>query len=366
MSTPSTAITNVRVFNGQSLTPLRTVVIADGKISANDAIAADTTVDGHGGTLLPGLIDAHIHLSSLDNLKQAAHWGITTMLDMGTKSPALVDSLRHLPGLTDIRSPQSPASAPGGTQTTKMGFDPSTALTGPADAEKFVASRAAEGADYIKVIVEDPAVMGSAALSGPTIAAIVKAAHARQLRVFAHVTSTAGFQLATDAGVDILTHAPLDAPLSPAIVEQIVRKKILSVLTLIMMSGVNQMLNKLPNHSGPVSYQNAKDSVTELHRANVPIIVGTDANDAPGSPFQVKHGESLHEELALLVAAGLTPVEVLRGATILPAQLLDLKDRGAIEPGLRADLVLIEGDPTTDITATRNIQGVWIEGIRAR
>lgn len=363
MSTSSTAITNVRVFTGEGLSDLRTVAMVDGRIS--DATTADTTVDGRGATLLPGLIDSHIHLSGVDNLKQSAHWGVTTMLDMATSSPELVASLRQLPGLTDIRSPQSPASAPGGMQTTMMGFDPSTALTGPAEAEGFVAKRVAEGADYIKVIVEDPAVMGTAALDGPTIAAIVQSAHNRRLRVFAHVTTLAAFRLATDAGVDVLTHAPLDAPLGTALVEEIVSRGMLSVPTLVMMRSVVKLRN-LKTHSETLDYGNAEASVTALHRANVPIIVGTDANDAPHSPSPIKHGESLHEELALLVAAGLTPVEALRGATIVPAQLLDLGDRGAIKPGLRADLVLVEGDPTTDIAATRAIQGVWIEGIRVR
>jgi imidazolonepropionase-like amidohydrolase len=76
------------------------------------------------------------------------------------------------------------------------------------------------------------------------------------------------------------------------------------------------------------------------------------------------HGESIHGELALLVAAGLTPAEALRAATSRAAELFGLDDRGAITPGLRADLLLVEGDPTTDISATRNIRHVWIAGQR--
>ncbi len=175
MTTVATALTNVRVFDGERLTDPRTVVIADGRIS--DTAPADTTVDGKGGALLPGLIDAHIHLDGVENLKNAAHWGITTMLDMATP-PALVTTLRGRPGLTDIRSVGYPASAPGGMQTTLMGFPAFTAVTGPDDAERFVAERVAEGSDYIKIIVENPRIMGTAAFDGPTIAALVKAAHA--------------------------------------------------------------------------------------------------------------------------------------------------------------------------------------------
>jgi hypothetical protein len=69
-------------------------------------------------------------------------------------------------------------------------------------------------------------------------------------------------------------------------------------------------------------------------------------------------------QLEQLVAAGLTPVDALRSATVRPAQLFDLGDRGRIEPGLRADLLLVEGDPTAEIAATRNIRHVWIGGTR--
>ena len=363
MTTSSTVITNVRVFNGEGLTDLQSVAIADGRISDNTS--ADTTVDGKGGTLLPGLIDAHIHLDSIENLKDAAHWGITTMLDMGSY-PTLTNSLRNHPGLTDIRSAGYSASAPGGTQTTIMGFPAFTALSKPEEAEKFVADRVAEGSDYIKVIVENPNIMGTAALSAPIIAALVKAAHTRNLLVFAHATNTVAFRLAADAGVDVITHVPIDAPIDEALVKEIVAAGEVSVPTLVMMRGVASV-SALRTHAGTTTdYHNAEVTVAALHRAGVPIFAGTDANNAPGAPFQVKHGESLHEELSLLVAAGLMPLEVLRGATILPAKHFGLRDRGAIQPGLRADLVLIEGDPTTDITVTRAIQGVWIKGERVR
>ncbi len=361
------AITNVRVFDGETLTPPRTVVFEDGLITdAEAAPAGSTLIDGGGRTLLPGLIDAHVHLHGIENLEQAAQWGVTTMLDMGTHPPALVHSLRNLPGLTQIQSPNSPASAPGGMQTTRMGFDPSSAVSGPDDAERFVGDRVAEGSDYIKIIVENPAIMGAAALDTAAVAAIVRAAHARSLRVIAHVTTIPAFEIATDAGVDVLTHAPLDAPVGPDLLAEIVNKKMISVPTLVMMQGTAAARAKLPTHSGSVDYRHAADSVTEMHRAGVPVLAGTDANAAPGAPFNVRHGEALHDELALLVAAGLSPTEALRGATVLAAQWFELKDRGAVTPGLRADLLLVDGDPTAGITATRNIQGVWIGGVRVR
>ena len=98
----------------------------------------------------------------------------------------------------------------------------------------------------------------------------------------------------------------------------------------------------------------------------MPILAGTDANAGPGIPFSPRHGESLHEELELLIEAGLSTVEALRAATVLPAQYFGLHDRGVIEPGRRADLVLIDGDPIADIRATRQIRRVWCAGVEHR
>jgi hypothetical protein len=94
-----------------------------------------------------------------------------------------------------------------------------------------------------------------------------------------------------------------------------------------------------------------------LFDAGVPILAGTDAPN-PGTA----HGSSLHRELELLVQAGLPPEAALAAATAVPARMYDLRDRGRIAPGLRADLVLVSGDPGRDITATRDIVAVWKRG----
>jgi imidazolonepropionase-like amidohydrolase len=72
----------------------------------------------------------------------------------------------------------------------------------------------------------------------------------------------------------------------------------------------------------------------------------------------------MHLELALLVRGGLSPREALRSATATPARVFGLADRGRIVPGARADLLLVAGDPLTDITATRDVRGVWRAGVR--
>jgi hypothetical protein len=107
------------------------------------------------------------------------------------------------------------------------------------------------------------------------------------------------------------------------------------------------------------TYAAATAAVRALKQAGVPILAGTDAGN-PG----VTHGISLHGELELLVQAGLTPTEALVAATSTPARIFHLDDRGRIATGLRADLLLVSGDPTSDITATRAIDGVWKQGKR--
>jgi adenine deaminase len=98
-------------------------------------------------------------------------------------------------------------------------------------------------------------------------------------------------------------------------------------------------------------------TVTALKAAGVRILAGTDCSN-PGTA----HGASLHRELALLVAAGLKPIDALAAATSVTADAFGLTDRGRIAPGRRADLVLVDGDPTTEIGATRKIAGVWKQG----
>ncbi len=367
------AITNVKVFDGNALTEERTVVIDHGVIS--EATTADTTVDGQHGTLLPGFIDCHVHLASLAQLEQGTQWGCTTMLDMGSQSMAVTNSLRHRNGLADIRGAGNVASAPGGFQTTRMGFPASSAVTGPGDASRFVADRVAEGADYIKVIVEDPQRMGPAALDVATIAAIVEAAHGAKLKAIAHVTTLAALTNAAEAGVDILTHAPIDADVNENLVVSIAKRGIVSVPTLTMMRGTASVAAHLPTHAGSrVDYAHARSTVTAFHGAGVTILAGTDAHRVPATsantaptPFpDVPHGEALHDELGLLVEAGLTPIEALRSATVVPAAFFGFTDRGVIEAGRRADLLLVEGDPTQDIAVTRAIRAVWVAGVQVR
>ncbi|MGB7868662.1 MAG: amidohydrolase family protein [Mycobacterium sp.] len=355
------ALTNVRVFDGRELRGPTTVVI-EGGIVGDDSAGA-RIIDAGGATLLPGLIDAHVHLLKEGHLQQLADFGVTTVLDMGAWPPSMVDSLRNRTGMADMRSAGIPATSAGSSHSHLPGWPAEEMVDGPAGAAQFVTDRVAEGADYIKLIVDTP---------GPDqeiLDALVAASHRHGKLTVAHAASTAALDMALQAGVDMITHVPLDRALTASTAARIFAQKCVMIPTLTMMKGIADRVaavaasqpERVPA-AGP-SYESARDSVAELHRAGAPILAGTDANVGPGIPFSPRHGESLHDELELLIEAGLSTVEALRAATVLPAQYFGLHDRGVIEPGRRADLVLIDGDPIADIRATRQIRRVWCAGV---
>lgn len=349
MSTDSNkiiAITNVRIFDGKTIQDPSTLII-NGDVIGHPDITPHETIDAGGLILLPGLIDAHVHLTSQENLAQMAKYGITTAFDMATWPAELLNSLRNQKGVTDIRGCGLAATAPGSTHS-RMPTMPEDALVStPLEAEEFVENQIAEGADYIKIIADVP---------GPTqecLDALVIAAHCRNRLVIAHAVTLEATRMAQAANADVITHAPLDGVMSDAEVQKMVQEGRLSIPTLTMMKGVSRIRGK---------YEYAHDTVAALYRAGVPILAGTDANSAPGVPANVAHGVALHEELELLVNCGLSNCGALRAATELPASYFRLHDRGVIEVGRRADLVLVRGNPLENIQATREIERIWIAG----
>lgn len=371
--TVETAITDVRVFADGQLSPPRTVVVADGRITdrATPGAAADL-VDGRGGTLLPGLIDCHAHVSTTAHLRAMAQYGVTTVLDMGAPHFDATMALKDQPGLPTVLSAGRPASGPGSMFITKMGHPASTGVAGPGDAPRFVADRVAEHSDYLKILIEDPHIPGAKPLPEDTVAALVTAAHAAGLLTVAHVVSAATMRTALIAGVDIVTHTSVSAEPDDELARLIAARPVTIIPTLTMMDGVVHTIGRKPVlrllsivvKDLRMEYGNARATVAAFHRAGQRILVGTDANDDSNAPFSPAHGRSIHEELARLVDAGLTPTEALDGATRLAADTFGLKDRGRIAPGCRADLLLVDGDPTSDIAATAAVADVWIAGDR--
>ncbi|HEY6497388.1 MAG TPA: amidohydrolase family protein [Trebonia sp.] len=344
------ALTNVRVFDGQRLGEPSTVVIDGDRIG--DDPAGARTQDCGGRVLLPGLIDCHIHLTDDATLTALARQGVTTALDMGTEPPELVASLRNRSGLTDVRSSGASATHPASMHARRMGRSAGL-VADPDEAKAYVAQRVAEGVDYIKIIIDPPG------FDEATVRALVEAAHAHGLRTIAHAATRDAVQLAQAAGVDVLTHAPLDQLLDDGDVQHARASGEVVVPTLTMMEAIVERIGAI----APVSYDVARSTVGDWYRAGVTVLAGTDANQAASAPASPPYGTSLHHELQLLVDAGLSTVDALRSATVLAAQYWGLADRGVIAPGKRADLVLVDGDPLADISAVSKLAAVWCAGL---
>lgn len=348
-------LSDVRVYRDGAFGEPEDVVIHDGVIGSDPADAQELA---SGGYLIPGLIDCHIHLFGPETLRALAAYGVTSGMDMSSPAP-LVATLRGMAGVTDIRSPLMAAASPTSAHAARMKDIPAAAearVGGVAEVNAWVSRHAQQGADYIKVVIDLPG------FDQQTVDALVAVAHAHDLQVVAHASRSDAVAMAQGAGVDILTHAPLDRPIGEAQAAELVAAGTVIVPTLTMMQGIVENL-KAAGRPGP-TYEPARATVATLHAAGMPILAGTDANATPAAPASPVFGESLHDELGLLVDAGLTPAQALDAATSVAAQHFELPDRGRIAPGLRADLVLLGADPTVDITNTRTIRGVWIAGER--
>ncbi|NRQ36529.1 amidohydrolase family protein [Nonomuraea sp. NN258] len=396
-----TLIKDVRVFDGERTIPRADVVIRDDVIEAVSRSPLRTDawthrVDGAGLTLLPGLIDSHTHALP-GGLAQALRFGVTTELDMFSVPGLFADvrrQARDRDDVADVRTSSVGANAPGGHPHQLMGevFGPLPGVRDADDAKAFVAARVEDGADYLKIIIEDGAGMGSRlpTLEPATVEALVRAAHEAGLQAIAHATTLDATEIALNAGVDGLAHLCFEpCPDPEEFAAKLAQHGVFVTATLALLeaftvqggtelaaderigphldgstrAALGRALPGAPLLPGRV-FDSALAVTGALHRAGVPILAGTDANDGPHGPFPVVHGASLHRELCLLVQAGLSAAEALAAATSVPARQFGLTDRGRIAPGLRADLLLVAGDPTVRITDTRSISAIWRRGAR--
>ncbi|MEO7015796.1 MAG: amidohydrolase family protein [Leifsonia sp.] len=391
-----TLVHSVRIFDGERILAHDSVLLRDGIIAEiGDGFRpadADRLVDGVGGTLMPGLIDSHTHVFA-GSLQQAIAFGVTTELDMFA-DPHLAASSKARARVSfdqaDLRSAGTGATAPGGHPTglVQRGFyPPFPTLSAPEEADDFVANRVSEGSDYLKIIIDDGDLLGfpRPTLSPEIVQALVAAAHRRGLLAIVHVLDHRAARAAAEAGADGLAHLPLE-PLPPHLLDEISHRGMFVIPTLVALEAVSghghgpatardpAFVGRLDETStraltmfdgnfplGPGAHVDPTapaEAVRELHRRRVPILAGTDAGT-----LGTAHGVSLHRELNLLVTAGLTPIEALRAATAAPAHHFRLADRGRILVGRRADLLLVDGDPTADITAISHIHTIWRNGV---
>jgi imidazolonepropionase-like amidohydrolase len=392
-------IQNARIFDGITVLPASSVLVRGPRIEAVapgiEAADGVTLVDGRGGTLLPGLIDAHAHVKP-PVLEQAIAFGVTTVLDCGSL-PEWMDDERTQAAtrndVADVRSASVGATVPGGHPSRLIGSffpRPFPTITSAEDIPRFVADRLAEGADYIKLIVDSGSAKGTTlpTLSPALLRALVDEAHRNGLLAVVHVTELEATWQALRAGADGLAHIFHDRPPDGDVARALADSGLFIMTTVGLLQrdrsakladdaraapfldeltkhrlrldiGVNQQVRQRP-HQVPSALECALETMAALRAAGATLLAGTDASGGVGAG----HGATLHMELELLVSGGLTPIEALRAATSAPAERFSLADRGRIAPSLQADLLLVDGDPTTRITDTLSIRAVWRRGER--
>ncbi|MFJ3407038.1 amidohydrolase family protein [Promicromonospora sp. NPDC090134] len=373
-------------------------------------------VDAAGSTLLPGLIDAHVH-TSVEALELALTFGVTTELEM--QGMFTRQRREHVTGndrVADVRSAGFGITPPGGHPSELMGDgghdgDPEDDeappwegaegedggsswsdvvmpfSTTPEEAVAFIPQLEAAGSDYIKFMIDDGSVEGAPGLpllGDATIAAGVAEAHRRGLLTVAHTLTVDATASAIAGGIDGLVHLFMDRPHTPEIVRSVAGSGAFVVPCVVLnasMMGIpatelaadprvssrlddawTATLRSSYDRYPQGSLQDVLASVKALHDAGVDLLVGTDVSFPLPAFGGMAHGASVHHELQLLVRAGLTPLEALRAATSTPARRFGLSDRGRIRESLRADLLLVDGDPTTRIADSLNIQQVWRRG----
>lgn len=399
----TTAITGARVFDGEKPLGVRTVVLDGRTIRQVGGEAPDgaEVVDGRGATLLPGLIDAHVH-SSPDSAALALRFGVTTELEMqGMNTRENRAHITEDDTVADLRSAGFAITPPGGHPSELMppGFRPAGDLppvrplmpfsTTPEEAAAYVPQLLARGSDYIKFMIDDGSVEGHPGLpmlDQATINAGVAEAKKHGALTVAHTLTLEATRMAVEAGIDGLVHVFMDRPHTTEIVDLIAEAGMFVVpcigLDASMMGITGSDLADDPRvarrldgkwdktlRSSYDRYPQGKledvlATVRALATAGVDVLAGTDASMPETFFGGLAHGASLHRELRYLVAAGLTPPQALRAATATAARRFGLGDRGRIAEGLRADLLLVDGDPTTDVDDTLNTRAIWRRGAR--
>lgn len=358
-------IKNVHVFNGESLSELTHVVIKDGYISSIGPAVPEGAEEynAKGATLLPGYIDTHIHIDSRENCVLAVQSGITTLIDQMCDNTALIDSLDDpAEPISSVKSVYMPVQSQDGPMKIEaLGYESPYAET-QEDVHRIIDGEIAKGAIVVKLILDVPP-LTKGMLSEELIDETVRYAHQRGKLVSAHCTTVEAYRRAAKYGVDILNHIPKDEQLPQVIIDEIRDRRLVVIPTMVMQEGMVQSLQKvMPQRAG--NFANVTDAVRRMHEAGITLLVGTDSNNT-NALCHIRHGESILHEFELLKEAGLTDLEILQGVTTDAARIFGLTDRGTIEVGKRADLVLVEGHPTQDISACRNIQKVWVKGIEA-
>jgi imidazolonepropionase-like amidohydrolase len=411
-----------RVFDGEALSGPATVVLegplilAVGPRGSVPVPSGARVVDYTGKTLIPGLIVAHAHVGHTRGMEMGPEfytreliaqqldryqaYGVVAVNSLGMNAPLFYTLRRELNGHTsgaDLYGAGPGLGAPSGVppaQAMKVGEDQVVRPRTAEEARAAVRDMAERGVDMIKLWVDS---LGGKQpkLSPAVYRAAIDEAHRNGVKAAAHIHDLEDARALAEAGIDVLAHGVRDQRVDEAFI-QLLKERGIWYIPTVQLDEASYIYAEHPawmnapffraavepevqRHFEDATWQREtlagpeaakarqavaanQENLRLLHQAGVKLGFGTDSGALP----QRIPGFAEHRELELMVQAGLTPAQALGVATRGSAELLGLKDRGRIAPGMVADLVVLDADPTQDIRHTQDIHTVWRRGVEVR
>ena len=354
-----------------------------GRMDQMPEAAADTeTIDLTGNTLLPGLIDGHVHIcleGSPDPIKTASEQcdvplalltaghvsrtlaaGFTTVRDLG--GPNFVNiAVRNAIRSGNIPGPRVISAGQNICMTGGHGYRIGRQADGPYEIRRAVREQIRAGADQVKLmatggVLTEVGKPGQVQFTAEELGAGIDEAHRAGLKTSTHAKGLEGIKNAVRAGIDTIEHGDM---LDDAVIELIIKKGIYVVPTLtagakIIAAGTKGGVPEWALEKSKRTRPERLEILREAKKAGINIGYGTDA----GTPFNY-HGENAAEFIQLIDEAGFSPIEALVSATSLNADMLGLADSiGRLVKGFSADFIVVQGDPVSDLTLLTNINNV--------
>jgi imidazolonepropionase-like amidohydrolase len=372
------------------------IVAVGGPERVDEAVAAGddgdesggvAEVDAAGKVVAPGLIDAHVHLMmdgrpdvstavadsdyaasyrAASNLEAAVEAGVTTVRDLGSRGTLALDAGAAV-AAGDLDGPRVLACGRSVMMTGGHGNWFGREADGPAEVRKAAREQLKAGADVLKCmatggVLTEGAVTGAPELTPEELAAFTDAAAPTDTPTAAHAHGEAGIKNAVEAGITSVEHGTfMDREAAEMMADRgTYWVPTASALRGIVDNGVEAGIPEEAVAKGEDAATRFDDAWDHALAADVPIAMGTDA----GTPFNFF--ADIPQELAHMVDYGLSPEAALEAATVNAADLLGLDDVGRVEEGYRADLVLLDADPTEDVEAWQEPEAVFAAGERIK
>ena len=349
-------IEDIKLFDGYELKERVDLLIEEGIIQRIGEIKAESKdlviISGRGKTIVPGMVNCHVHAWLPYHLKNAMQAGVFAVLDMHTSvHPDSLNRYKLEDGYARFFSTGYAATVPGG-HGTQYGFEVPT-IGADGSPSQFVQESVARGSDYIKIIYEPQ----KPTLSIDQINEIVKTSKNEGLLSVAHISSRGGAKDLIDTGIDGFVHMWKDAPASQSFLDSISARGMFVVPTVSVMEGIIEYYRQNRIRVPFSQLEMLLDEVARLHQSGIRLLAGTDPPNVG-----LDYGSSLHNELRLYVQAGLSPLAALKTATSSPNEIFSLGDIGVIREGQLANFNLIDGDPLLRMEEISQMESIWAGG----